>query len=177
MNLWLRVLAVLIRTVFRPRLGFDGVSLLPFRVWPHDLDINIHMNNARYMALMDLGRLDLIVRCGLWRVVARHHWQPVIGAALVRFRRPLKPFQRFQLVTRLMAWDQKWIYLEHRIEADGVVACHAVVRGAFVQRGNVIPPAQVAAAVGHDQPSPPLPDWIASWRDTDRAFDTPQAIG
>ncbi|HVI50710.1 MAG TPA: thioesterase family protein [Candidatus Sulfotelmatobacter sp.] len=170
MNLWLRVLAVIVSTFFRPRLAFDGPSMLSFRVWPHDLDINVHMNNARYMALMDLGRLDLIVRSGLWRTVFREGWQPVIAAALVRFKKPLKPFQPFTLTSRVISWDDRWIYIEHIIATDRAVACHAVVRGAFVRKGVVIPPQEVVSRTGGGVPSP-LPDWVASWRDADRAFE------
>lgn len=171
MNLWLRVLAVIVSTFFRPRLPFTGPSTLMFRVWPHDLDINIHMNNARYMALMDLGRLDLIVRAGLWRTVFRQHWQPVIAAALVRFKKPLKPFQPFTLTSRVLSWDDRWIYIEHVIATDKAVACHAVVRGAFVRKGAVVPPAEVAGHGGGGE-APPLPDWVDAWRQADRAFET-----
>ena len=32
------------------------------RVWPNDLDTNAHMNNGRYLTLMDLGRFDLMTQ-------------------------------------------------------------------------------------------------------------------
>lgn len=171
MNLWFRLLRVFITSLFRPRLGFTDESVLRFRVMPHDLDINIHMNNARYFALMDLGRFDLIARCGLWRLVVRHRWQPVIGAALVRFRRPLRPFQPLSLTSRLLGWDEKWLYIEHRIDSNGMLACHTVVRGAFVGAEGVVPPAELTRALGHAEPPPPLPDWIARWRDLDAAME------
>jgi acyl-CoA thioesterase FadM len=171
MNLWFRLLAVLIACVFRPRLGVTDRSVLRFRVWPHDLDINIHMNNARYLALMDLGRFDLIVRAGLWRAVLRHHWQPVLAGSVVRFRRPLRPFQRFTLSTRMIAWDEKWMYLEHRVESAEGLACQALMRGAFVGKGGVVPPLQVVEAAGYRGPVPPLPAWVGSWRDLDGAFE------
>lgn len=171
MNLWLRLLRVLIAAIFRPALGITGESALRFRVMPHDLDINVHMNNARYIALMDLGRLDLIVRCGIWRPVLRQRWQAVIGASLVRYRRPLRPFQAFTLKTRLLTWDEKWLYIEHRIEADGVLACQTIVRGAFLHSGGVVPPDRVAQAVGFTGIRPVIPAWVATWRDLDGAFD------
>jgi len=68
MNLWLRLLGVILASLWRPR--FDpvrDVSRLTFRVWLHDLDTSLHMNNGRYWTLMDLGRTDLMLRSGLWR--------------------------------------------------------------------------------------------------------------
>ena len=171
MNLWLRLIGVVFVALFRPRLGWLDESRLRFRVLPHDLDINIHMNNARYMALMDLGRLDLILRSGLWRPLVRWRWQPVLGAALVRFRRPLRPFQALALKSRVLGWDEKWLYIEHRIEAGGTLACQATVRAAFVAAGGVMPPARLAALLGHSTPSPELPPWVASWLAMDRLLD------
>lgn len=172
MNLWFRLLKVLIFGLFRPRLAMTEVSRLRFRVWPNDIDINVHMNNARYLALMDLGRFDLIARAGLWRPVLRKHWQPVIGGALVRYRRPLKTFQPFTLASRMLGWDDRWIYIEHRVETEGGVACVTMVRAAFLEKGAIVPPDQVAAEVGFAGEAPPAPAWAGQWRALDEcAFD------
>jgi hypothetical protein len=41
MNLWLRVLGLILSSFFRPRLDpVRDVSRLSFRVWPHDLDMS-----------------------------------------------------------------------------------------------------------------------------------------
>ena len=169
MNLWLRALKVLIWSFFRPRLSWSDESRVWFRVWPNDLDINIHMNNGRYMSVMDLGRFDIILRTGLWRLVTRRRLQPVIASAMVRYRRPLAPFERFTLSTRLIGWDSKWLYIEHRLERRGELVCHGVVRGTFLERSGSVPPAELAAALGHDAPSPPLPPWVAEWQAVERA--------
>lgn len=172
MNLWFRLLKVLVAALFRARLAMTDRSVLHFRVWPNDLDINVHMNNARYLALMDLGRFDLIARCGLWRPMVAKRWQAVIGGALVRYRRPLAPFRRFTLTSRMLCWDDRWIYIEHRIEAAGVPSCLAVVRAAFLDGGSIVPPPRVAAELGFRGPVPPVPAWAGQWRDVDDiAFD------
>lgn len=176
MNLWFRMLGVLIASIVGRRLGIFGQSTLSFRVWPHDLDINVHMNNARYLALMDLGRLDLIVRCGLWRGVLKSHWQPVIGGSLVRYRRPLRPFQAFLLRSRLLTWDDRWLYIEHRIEADGVLACHTVVRGAFVGKMGIVPPDEVVALSGGVPIPPPVPGWVAAWREAETQLEQAPSV-
>jgi acyl-CoA thioesterase FadM len=136
MNLWFRMIRVLILALLRPRLGLLDVSRIAFRVWPFDLDVNVHMNNARYVALMDLGRLDIIVRSGLGGVVLRRRLQPVIASAMVRYRRSLLPFERFTLVTRVIGWDDKWLYIEHRLERAGELVCLAVVKGLFLRAYN-----------------------------------------
>jgi acyl-CoA thioesterase FadM len=166
----LRMMGVAFSAPFRPRLGLLGESRLNFRVLPADLDYNIHMNNARYLALMDVGRVDLILRSGMWRAMWRNHWQAVLAGSIVRYRRPLKPFQKMQMVSRLIGWDEKWFYIDHRIASGDVVSCQAMVRGAFLSGDGIISPLHLASALGEAAVSPQLPGWISAWGDADRAF-------
>ena len=116
MNLWLRLLHLIVASFARPRLDpMTDASCLGFRVWPHDLDISMHVNNSRYWALMDLGRIDLIIRSGLWRAVVRNRWAPIVNAAMIRFRRELRLFRRFRVETRIVAWTQTFVVMEHRV--------------------------------------------------------------
>lgn len=120
MNLWFRLLWVLITARRRGRLTLpsDG-SALTFRVWPHDLDISFHMNNGRYLTLMDLGRLDVMVRSDLWRQVLRYRWTPIASAVTVRFQRELRLFQKFRLETRLLCWGTNLVVMEQTFVLDG----------------------------------------------------------
>ncbi|MFD2234200.1 thioesterase family protein [Phaeospirillum tilakii] len=171
MSLWFRMARVLATTGRRPKLGLLDESELNFRVWPSDLDFNLHMNNARYLAVMDLGRLDLVVRGGLWRAVLRRRWQAVLAGSVVRFRRQLRPFQPFTLKTRLVGWDERWLYLDHRIEGPDGLACHALMRAAFVGPTGVVAPAEVVAEAGWNGTPPPPPAWAGAWRELDRSLE------
>ncbi len=164
MNLWFRVIAVLIGAFLRARIGVLSTSALSFRVLPTDLDLNIHMTNARYLSFMDLGRTDLIIRTGLGRVMWRHKLQAVIGGSMVRFRRPLRPFQRFSVQTHLIAWDERWLYIEQTLSSNGVVACSAQIKGAFVQNGSVMAPSALFALLGETPETPQLPAWVGQWK-------------
>lgn len=116
MNLWLRLLWLLSTTWRRkPLHPVSGFSRLSFRVWPHDLDTSLHMNNGRYLSLMDLGRTDWLIRTNLWRGVMRHGWTPILAAAQVRYRRELRFFQPFHVETRLVWWDAMQAVMEQRV--------------------------------------------------------------
>ncbi|CCG07513.1 Thioesterase superfamily [Pararhodospirillum photometricum DSM 122] len=91
------------------------------------------------------------------------------GGCIVQFRRPLRPFQRFVLKSRMLSWDDKWVYIDHRVESEGALVCYAMVRGAFVGRGGVIPPAEVVARTAFTGPTPPLPPWAQAWPTADTA--------
>lgn len=142
MNLWLRLLWLLLTARRRGTLALPGdASRLTFRVWPHDLDVSAHMNNGRYLTLMDLGRLDILARSGLLREVIRHKWTPIASTITIRYRRELRPFQKFRLETRLMFWDEAQVVMEQTFvidggARDGQVAARALFKGGIYDRAQ-----------------------------------------
>ena len=165
MNLYLRLLRVLARALRRAgSLGPLDASVLRFRVMPHDLDLNLHVNNGRYFTLMDLGRVDLLARLGLVRPIVAHRWMPVVAAATLRFKRSLDPFDAFTVHTRLLCWDDRWFYLSQHFERDGRVVAEGTVRALFKGPEGVVPSRVVIAASGAaPPPSPPMPPAVALW--------------
>jgi acyl-CoA thioesterase FadM len=164
-NLWLRLIHLVLAAFGRPRLDpVADASRLSFRVWPHDLDTSLHMNNGRYWTLMDLGRADLMIRSGLWRAIAREGWLPVVSAGKIRFRRELRLFQPFTLETRLVAWSDTSIIMEHRMVTAGcdgapIVAAIALVRtGLYDRKARAfVTVPRILAAIG--QEAVPSPAW------------------
>lgn len=152
---------------FRPPLGALEASVLTLRVWPTDLDLNGHMNNGRYLTLMDLGRIDLMLRNGIGRLALRRGWRPVIGSAMIRYRRSLEPFDRYGLVSRVLAWDDRWFFVEQRFERDGQAVAVAAVKGLMLSKGVRVPTGEVLRALGAEVESPPIPEAIRLWQAAD----------
>lgn len=171
MNLYYRLIMVIIGLLYRPKLNSPlQESHLPMRVWPNDLDCNRHMNNGRYLTVMDLGRLDLIFRSGLYRAAKAGHWIPILSVAGIRFRMELKFWQAYTLQTRILGWDDQWFTIEQRFfikggDKDGATAAIALVRGAFYNRDEkaIVPMTQVKQAIHYTEDSPPLPDYAQHW--------------
>ncbi len=161
-----RTLSVISGSLRRPSLDVLDVSVVPMRVWPSDLDLNLHMNNGRYLTLMDLGRLDLLVRTGMWRLVLGRGWRPMVGSATVRFRRPLQALSRFDLHTRLVCWDDKWFFMEQRFVRGGLAYGIGLVKALLRGGSRNIAPVEVLEAMGSSLEPPPMPpeveDWIAA---------------
>jgi acyl-CoA thioesterase FadM len=165
-----RLLAVLVGALLRQRAGFLDPCTITLRVWPNDVDSNLHMNNSRYLLAMDVGRWDLVARTGFWRELLRRRWFPVLGSATLRFRRPLDPFQRYRLVTRIVAWDEKWCFVEQRFERGGHL--HAVGRVKALFRGphgHVSTAALLAAAGYEDAPARRMPEAVRLWQEAEAA--------
>jgi len=166
----LRLLAALVAALFGPRTGFLDERAIALRVWPNDLDSNLHMTNSRYLLAMDVGRWDLVAGTGFWRELWRRRWFPLLGSATLRFRRPLDPFQRYRLVTRLVAWDEKWCFIEQRFEREGHV--HAVGRVKALFRGpeGQVPTAALLAAAGYPGAPPrQMPEAMRLWQEAEAA--------
>ncbi len=163
MNLYLRLLWLLWHLRRTVRRGLFDDSRLAFRVLPNDCDINLHMNNGRYLSFMDLGRVHLTAQAGLMTQVRRKRWMPVLAAAEITFVRSLNPFERFELVTRVMTWDEKYVYLEQIFERDGELCAHAYVKGLFLSREGRVPNAEVVRSIGYSGDAPPMAESLERW--------------
>ena len=163
MNLFLRLFAVLISVAFRRHLKVDDVSQITLLVLPNDLDLNFHMNNGRYLTLLDLGRLDFLIRAGLGPVLLRNKWQPLIGGTLIRYRFGLRPFERFSILTRILCWDEKWFYFEQHFVTNRGTATVVLSKVSVRDRNGTIAPDLILEAVKMRQPSPEVPDAVSRW--------------
>lgn len=164
MNLYLRLLWLILRLLRGvPRRGLFDESRVAFRVWPTDCDLNLHMNNGRYLTFMDLGRTHLMAQAGMLKEFLRRRWLPVLGAAEITFIRPLPPFARFELVTRVVTWDEKYVYLEQTFEHEGRLCAHAYVKGLFLERGTKVPNADVVRVIGYEGEPPAMPPALEHW--------------
>jgi acyl-CoA thioesterase FadM len=171
MMLLVRMLLVWWRGRFRGRLGPLDESVITLRVLPNDIDMNLHLNNGRYLTIMDLGRLDFIARTGMLRPMVRERWAPLVGSASIRFVRSIDALRRYQLRTRLMCWDDKWFYFEQRFERNGELVAIGWVKGLLRGRNGNLRPAEILALAGLSTESPPMPAGIAQWQAALRAAD------
>jgi acyl-CoA thioesterase FadM len=158
MYLWVRLVRVGIGALCKKRLGFLDESIVRFVVCPQDLDAYLHMNNGRYLSIMDVGRLDLMIRNGVLKICFRNRWQPVVAGVTIRYNRPLSPMARFQLHTQLIGWQETWLYLAETFKRNGSEVARATVKMAVLDPGNQkIAIRQLAEAAGHFHESPPIP--------------------
>ncbi|MDX1674503.1 MAG: acyl-CoA thioesterase [Longimicrobiales bacterium] len=159
MNLFARLLWLRMVGRLRPRSGLLGPVRTPFRVWPTDLDVLRHVNNGVYLSLLDIARTDLLIRARLAGALKERGWFPVVTAESIGFRRSLTLFQRFDVETRVLGWDDVSFYIHQGFIRDGDVIASALVAGRFLSRdGGSVPTADVAALGGVTK-SPEVPGW------------------
>ncbi|MCZ2401631.1 acyl-CoA thioesterase [Paenarthrobacter sp. Z7-10] len=165
MHLLLRTLLHLFLAARRPPLGLWAESTLPLRVLPTDIDLARHVNNGVYFSLMDLARLDLMVRSGTWAKMRRRGWSPVSNAQTIAFRKSLRLWQRFSIESKVVGFDSRVIYFEHRMVADGEIYARAHVATRLVSKSGPVSNAEIFAEFGHPPADLMLPDWIHGWRE------------
>ena len=93
----LRTLPLALRAKARP--GGDLVSRLPRRVSLRQIDLNRHMNQAQYPAMMELGRTDLLFGSGAWDTWRRAGINPVVAEQRIVYRRGSSIGLRYTLAT------------------------------------------------------------------------------
>jgi acyl-CoA thioesterase FadM len=164
MNLFLRLFWLTIVAKWRSMVSPLGPCRTPFRVLPTDLDVLRHVNNGVYLSMMDLARVDLLIRAGIARPLRARGWYPVVVAETIQFRRSLTLLQRFDIETRVLTWDENAFLVEQRFVRGEQPIAHALVRARFLARGgDKITPADVLALGGSPSPPPAPPEWAARW--------------
>ena len=103
------------------------------------------------------------------RTIFRNRWKPVLAAAEINFIRALRPLQKFELVTRVVTWDDKYVYMEQLFEARGVLCAHAFVKRLFLRHGGRVNNNEVVAMLGHHAPPPPMPEELRIWAELGNA--------
>jgi len=169
-NLLFRLVILAAAALFHGRHSVLCASRLCLRVMPNDLDLNLHMNNARYLSVFDLGKIDVMIRSGVAGVAYRRRWHPLIGGNIVRYRFGLGPFRRFRLTTRVLCWDDKWFYFQHEVETKQGIAALGLSKALLREVGRSVPPVEVMAAVAPGLSSPSMPRIIAEWISLDDAL-------
>lgn len=104
-----------------------------------ECDYNLHKSNSTYFSDLDVSRSQLVthlLRPGLaavadnarTRCVANRDGDVVrgglgigLGAVFCAFRREVAPWQAYELWTRVLAWDRKWVYLVTHFVVQGKV--------------------------------------------------------
>lgn len=168
MNLYWRLLLVWLRARRKPRIRLGETIELRLTVLPNDLDLNGHMNNGRYLTIVDLALVEYMTRAGFVSHALRQRWRPMMTGSMIAFRRGLRPFRRYTLRFAIDCWDERWAYVRYAFVHDGRVVASGHGRGGIVGPQGVVGSAEMCRVLGVDPVSPPMPAALAAWIEADR---------
>jgi acyl-CoA thioesterase FadM len=129
-----------------------------WRVLPVDIDLFGHMNNSRYLLLMDFARVHYLRRAGLLEPALKQRWIMPVAAVNVDFYRPLKPFERFEIVTQVLSWDDRWFFMRQTFrtrQSPVRTVATGYVKTIIRSRSGAVAPAEVARIVCDSDVQPP----------------------
>lgn len=125
-----------IDALFRPLITKSMYSPL------NECDYNLHKSNSTYFADLDIARTQLVsalLRKGI-RASSKNSevtlkdtsaangpdavkgkYMVALGAVSCHFKREIKPYERYEVWTRILSWDKKWFYIMSHVVKEGVV--------------------------------------------------------
>ena len=168
MNLYLRLLLVWLRNLTQKKRHYTDAVESRFWVLPHDLDAFGHMNNGRYMQIMDVARTEWMMQTGVVDALRENRWAPLLAGSVVRYRHALKLLQHYHVRTRLLGWDHRWFYLEHCFldKRDRCVAV-GVTRAGLRNPHGWVHADEVAERVHPGARSPAIPAHVKDWMEVE----------
>jgi acyl-CoA thioesterase FadM len=107
------------------------------RVWPTDCDFNFHLTNSRYSALLDLARTQYLIQINSLPKFVGGGWKSVLSSQSISFIKEIKPLEKVDIETRVLSWDRKYCYLEHRFLVADQLHAKALARVAFIKGRRV----------------------------------------
>lgn len=153
-----------------------GIHVSHHRCWPQDIDVFMEMNHGRILTILDLGRTILGKRVGLMRSLKANKWGLTMAGVSVRYRKRIRPFVKFKMVSRAVGWDDRFLYIDQSIWIDGECAVQALYRSAVTDKNGIVAPQRVFDYLGKDSTRPPLPEWVEKWIGADATRPWPPEV-
>ncbi|MBL4606449.1 MAG: thioesterase family protein, partial [Pseudomonadales bacterium] len=121
----------------KPSDAYQAVSL-PLLVMPWDCDANFHINNGRYLSIMDVARVQLYLDAGIVRPMMKNSWVPVVTSSHLLYRRSIDIFVKYDLSSQFVGRTEKFLIVEHRFKIKGKTAVLSYVALAFRDKNGVV---------------------------------------
>jgi acyl-CoA thioesterase FadM len=172
---FIRMFIEMARARRMPPLGLFETHVSTVTCWPWDLDPWVELNNGRTLTLFDLGRLPLSRRTGFEALLRAKGWGLTVAGSTTRYRRRVTVFSRLTMHTRCVGWDKRFVYMEQSMWKGEECTSHVLIRSAIVSKAGIVPPSEMAAALGAAPDGPPLPPWVQAWIEAEATRPWPPA--
>lgn len=144
------VYQVIVSRFLKP-IELNDSDRVKMRVWPNDIDVNIHLNNGRYLSIMDLGRTRMSIRSGLYHKALKMGWGfGVVGGVNITYLKSLGLFQSYYLTSKIAGHHDGWVFIEQRFESHQELVAAALVKVVFLKDGKRIPIDEMIKQLGVD---------------------------
>ena len=145
---WFRLLQTFVQSFFsKQTMSLHDKYYLNFKVTPFESDLRF-LNNARYLTFMEVARLDMMIKSGIFKKVIKDGWVPLVASQSIRYKRPLRRWDNFQVESQVVDGDSHSFYIEHRFRAKGVTVALGFVRAVILKRGKRLTLDEIGIKIG-----------------------------
>lgn len=156
-----------------PPLGLLDAHVSHHRILPWDLDLWMELNNGRTLTLFDLGRFPMGKRMGFDRLFRQKRWGLTVAGNTTRYRRRITLFQKVTMVSRILGWDARFLYMEQSLWRNGECTSAQMLRAAVISKSGMVPMTEAMPIMGVTGESPALPAWVQAWAAADASRTWP----
>ncbi|KCV82603.1 hypothetical protein ATO10_06661 [Actibacterium atlanticum] len=146
-----------------PDLGLLDTHVSHHICWPWDLDFWLELNNGRTLMIYDLGRIPMARRVGMFEPLRKNRWGLTVAGSSVRYRRRVRMFQKVEMHSKCIGWDDRFIYLVQSMWRAGECTSQALYRTAVTDKNGIVAPARLLQSLNQHQDPPELPEWVRNW--------------
>ncbi len=164
---YFRLVKLFTKNKSKRKLDIGEKGILKMKVGLVDIDPFMELNNGRHLTIMDFGRFDLAIRSGLIKVIKRKSWGLVVAGASVRYRHRLKLWQKYELHSQIVGYDDKWFYFHQKTIKDGKIHSAALIRTAVTSSKGIVKSNEVLTEMGYSNIKYNVPDWVSAWAKAD----------
>jgi acyl-CoA thioesterase FadM len=149
-----RFLLIILRCLVSAKAPVNKERHLSFRAIPFiDTDVS-RMFAHSYVLFMSLAVWHLLFGSEFRKVAVRYKWAPVTTGEVINHKKSIRAFQKFELRTRVIHWDEDRFYLEQCFDVNGQTFVSALGEGLVRSPQGVLRPADVFAKAGYEGPAP-----------------------
>ncbi|KAF8426541.1 hypothetical protein EV426DRAFT_530250 [Tirmania nivea] len=143
----------------------------------YECDVNLHKSNSTYFSDLDINRTHLVAHLikrslQLRRKRGERPMYVALAGVVALFRREIKPFEKYEMRSRVLSWDGKWIWVvSHFVKCGSNGKDHDMSKRIYAsclskyvckEGRKTVPPEQVLTESGLLPPRPegiPAPDY------------------
>ena len=129
--------------IFNTKADLMDTTTVKFRVWLNDIDLNFHMNNGRYLTILDIAKTDYLFKTGIHKIMLKEKLSGVTGGVNISFLKELKPLSVYTVETKVIDWDGMWFYIQQQFIQDGLIKANAIVKVTFLSKGKKVAPIDI----------------------------------
>ncbi|GEQ66678.1 hypothetical protein JCM33374_g341 [Metschnikowia sp. JCM 33374] len=122
---------------------------------PLEIDMYLHKSNSTYLVDLDIARTHFV--CSIFQTLFIKYWQNEtgefrgksinncpyvpVGTIQCAFKKEIKVFQQYSVVSNVFAWDHKWLYVLSKFQLpSGKLCAVAITKYVFKKKGRITMP-------------------------------------